>query len=241
MAEASVAETLAYFDGQQPGRTAGGQNEPGDGARADGSRPPQETTEPSTATAEPNIEAASVVTTAETATVGESPAEDGLDTLVESATGVALGALAVTVEDTEPARATASSHSGPLDSGAATPGVSANELPDGFALEVPVRMPTQDSESPEEPVFQPYSQLTPRRQVPLAYPRRAAETAVGSIVVEFIVTETGEVTDVSVRGDVPPLFLREAVRTVRQWRFEPVEKNGQLVPVRTALRVTYRG
>jgi TonB family protein len=59
--------------------------------------------------------------------------------------------------------------------------------------------------------------------------------------VEFTVTERGDVTDVSVRGDAPSIFLREALRTIRQWQFEPALSNGEAVPVRTALRITYRG
>ena len=78
------------------------------------------------------------------------------------------------------------------------------------------------------------------RQAPLVYPARALEGAEGSIDVSFTVTETGRVIDVEVSGEAPDIFLREAARTIRSWRFAPVLRDGAAVPVRTALRVTYR-
>jgi TonB family protein len=129
--------------------------------------------------------------------------------------------------------------------------VSANELPDGFvADEVPTGineagpeqlLPPADFQSPPSgPRFQPYSELKPVRQAPLEYPSRALQGSEGSIDVEFTVTETGRVIDVSVTGEAPAIFLREAARTIRSWRFVPVRQDGEAVPVRTTLRVTYR-
>ena len=92
-----------------------------------------------------------------------------------------------------------------------------------------------------DPRFLPYSELEPVRVSPLVYPSGALEGAEGSIDVAFTVSESGRVIDVNVSGDAPGIFLRNAARTIRTWRFAPVLDNGAAVPVRTALRVTYRG
>jgi len=288
MAGASVAETLDHFEQQPPGQasavSAGGETEVA--AAAD-----EETVEVATPTIEmpaapdDGAEAELMAAVDRELTAADTPVaqteadpgietEDGLDSLVESATGLALGALAgeVGVEDTAPMGPADADNRGPLSvsrqddttaqspvenqvqsafdsvlrEASATPTVSANDLPAGFALEES-GLPRSDTpsatagESPSsDPAFRPYSELTPRHQVPLVYPRRAAEGTEGSIEVEFIVTDSGDVTDVNVRGDAPSIFLRDATRTIRQWRFEPVLRNGEPVPVRTALRITYR-
>ena len=137
----------------------------------------------------------------------------------------------------------------PAGSEAAT---SANELPDGFPMEAPAGEPGGSSADPADAVaqsqnaepglrFQPYSELEAIRQPPFEYPERAQAGSGGSIDVEFTVTETGRVVDVKVSGEASAVFLREAARMVRNWRFRPVRQDGEAVPVRTALRVTYRG
>jgi TonB family protein len=286
MAEASIAETLAYFEQQPPGS---GQNVPAEVEVADVSVPAptsgrKETEDPvQSAAVRPDDAAETELMEAvdrelAAADVPQVPADDGLDSLVESATGLALGALAVevVVEDADLAEPDSAGARGPLPTSmqdepvsrsgvesrvrsaldtvlreaSTAPAVSANDLPDGFALDeygvgrssASAFPPTDAAGSASsDPIFRPYSELTPRRQDPLVYPRRAAEGAEGSLEVEFTVTERGDVTDVSVRGDVPSIFLREALRTIRQWQFEPVLSNGEAVPVRTALRITYRG
>ena len=77
--------------------------------------------------------------------------------------------------------------------------------------------------------------------MPLEYPRRAVEGSEGTLEVDFTVSETGQVMDVNVRGEAPVIFLRAAEETIRQWEFEPVRLEGEVVPVRTALRITYQG
>ena len=76
---------------------------------------------------------------------------------------------------------------------------------------------------------------------PPAYPRRALPGANASVDILMTVTETGEVRDVEVRGDPPRMFSRAARRAVRGWQFEPVRENGKAVPVRTEVRLTFRG
>jgi len=303
LAGASVAATLDYFASRPPGTAAVSQTDSSQDSRTSAPTAEQETptAEPEPVVSDAEAEAmlieavaqeeAAVLDTDEATTAVLSgaeadgvPADDpsGLDSLVESATGLALGALAVEVivEDVDPGQTAVGTDPvlealGPalplaadasgvdstvqlaLDAylaasvGADAAAVSANELPDGFVVdEVPTGINAADPEQlpppadvqspPSGPRFQPYSELKPVRQAPLQYPSRALEGSEGSIDVEFTVTETGRVIDVSVTGEAPAIFLREAARTIRNWRFVPVRQDGEAVPVRTTLRVTYR-
>lgn len=287
LAEASVAETLAYFEQQPPGSSVA--------ATSVEEKPPEPVAEPDTDESEPVASAPTELTEAEAEAMliealdrelaaGETADGDGLDSLVESATGLALGALAVEIEfedapaaqsppdgsgtalfgPMQPAALVAGNGAGTVEGevrsaldtvlrDAADPVVSANELPVGYSLESPVASAPPPVEAPdlvvalEQPAAEPelafraYSELTLRRHVPLVYPRRALDGSEGSIEVEFTVTESGRVVDLNVRGEAPSIFLRAALRTIRQWEFVPVRQNGREVPVRTALRVTYKG
>lgn len=287
LAAGSVEETLEYFASQPPGAAVAVNDPPP--AAPDPAPATAEAAEPvvSEAAAEAMLiealrqeEAANVAATDVSGSAAEPAAEDatGLDSLVETATGVALGALAVEVivEDSAPVAAAPTAATDPVlaSMGPAVPltpadevesrvqlaldnyleesvaaaesaqAVSANELPDGFLAEEPSAgdaAATSAPATPAGPRFKPYSELVPVRQLPLDYPRRALEGAGGSIDVEFTVTETGRVIDVDVTGEAPAIFLRDTARTIRLWRFVPVRQNGEPIPVRTALRVTYRG
>ncbi len=288
MADSAVEETLDYFERQAPGRMVAApaaevpEVKPAPESEVAEAQPPADPA-PTAGVTEDEAEAMLVeAMDREIAGQAEEGGDDGLDSLVESATGLALGALAVDVEFADAPAVDASrsdglgpSRFGPMQpaaltagGGAATvegqvrsaldttlmdaasSGVSANELPAGFLPENPSAIRPAPGEEPgstltEAPVsgpeFRAFSDLVVRRHVPLVYPRRAVQGLEGSMEVEFTVTPSGRVVDVSVRGEAPGIFLREAVRTIRQWEFEPVRRNGQPVPVRTALRVTYRG
>jgi len=83
------------------------------------------------------------------------------------------------------------------------------------------------------------SDLTAIRQQPPTYPRTAPRNASGSVEMHMTVTETGDVRDIEVLGTPREYFERAAVQAVRNWRFEPVVENGQPIPVRVAVRVTF--
>ena len=304
MADASVAETLDYFSSEPPGSAVVESVVEND--------PAVPVSEPTVSDAEAEAmlseaiaqeEAAAideVASSEEVATLSETSAnadsvpaaeaaasDTGLDSLVESATGLALGALAVelVIEDVEPA-SSAQSQTDPVlaalgpalpltaeptavearvqlaldsylaDSLTTDSGISANELPADFEVDAagqsggvvgteaaPEQSLSATDSAPPPPAgprYVPYSRLLPLRQSPLVYPERADQGAEGSISVEFTVTETGRVIDVNVSGEAPPVFLREAARTIRNWRFAPVRENGERVSVRSALRITYR-
>lgn len=85
------------------------------------------------------------------------------------------------------------------------------------------------------------SDLTPVRVEPPNYPRNAPRGAEGSVDLHMTVTEAGDVRDVEVVGDARDFFARAAIQGVRKWRFEPVREDGQPIPVRVAVRVTFEG
>lgn len=83
------------------------------------------------------------------------------------------------------------------------------------------------------------SDLTPVRQEPPSYPRTAPRGASGSVEMHMTVTENGDVRDIEILGTPREYFERAAIQAVRNWRFEPVMENGQPIPVRVAVRVTF--
>ncbi|MEQ8860943.1 MAG: TonB family protein [Pseudomonadales bacterium] len=85
------------------------------------------------------------------------------------------------------------------------------------------------------------SELNALNQEPPRFPRRAPRGAEGYVDLEMTVTISGEVRDIVVLGDPPGYFERAALQAVSQWTFEPTLENGRPIPVRTSVRVTFRG
>jgi TonB family protein len=87
----------------------------------------------------------------------------------------------------------------------------------------------------------PASQLTLLKSVQPTYPTRAVNGKIeGWVDVEFTVAETGKVKDVSVRATSnPSVFEDAAVKAVSQWRYKPVLRDAQPVPVRSQIRVRF--
>lgn len=76
----------------------------------------------------------------------------------------------------------------------------------------------------------------------LQYPASAIENNVqGKVIVQFTVTKTGEVSDVSVMRGVDPDLDQEAVRIISKLpKFKPGTQNGKAVNVRYTCPVTFR-
>ncbi len=87
----------------------------------------------------------------------------------------------------------------------------------------------------------PASQLTVLKSVQPTYPMRAVAGKIeGWVDVEFTVAETGKVKDVSVRAaSIPGVFEDAAVKAVSQWRYKPMLRDSQPVPVRSQIRVRF--
>lgn len=76
----------------------------------------------------------------------------------------------------------------------------------------------------------------------LQYPASAIENEIqGKVIVQFTVTKTGEVSDVSVMRSVDPDIDQEAVRVISKLpKFKPGTQNGKAVNVRYTYPVTFR-
>ena len=62
----------------------------------------------------------------------------------------------------------------------------------------------------------------------------------GWVELAFTVTPNGTVDDIEVRNASPAnVFDDAAVRAVRQWRFEPVVRNGERVSQRAMVRLRF--
>ncbi len=79
------------------------------------------------------------------------------------------------------------------------------------------------------------------RTVNPVYPEAARKRGVeGWVEMAFTVTPEGRVEDVEVRNSSPAeIFDDAATRAIRQWRFKPVERNGQKVAQRAMVRLRF--
>jgi TonB family protein len=72
-----------------------------------------------------------------------------------------------------------------------------------------------------------------------AWPESAAGVE-GWVLLRFTLLPNGTVTDVEVTESHPAgLFEASAVEALRQWKFEPVERNGKKVAQRAEIRMKY--
>ena len=85
------------------------------------------------------------------------------------------------------------------------------------------------------------SSLKRTRMVNPQYPEAARKKGIeGWVELAFTVSLSGSVEDVEVRNSSPAdVFDEAAKRAVRQWRFEPVVRNGQIVPQRAMVRLRF--
>lgn len=83
--------------------------------------------------------------------------------------------------------------------------------------------------------------ITPKFQPPevvataaAAYPIKSV--AFGTVVLEVHLDATGEIEDVSVERDIPPL-TEQALQAIKQWRFKPATLGGK--PVKSVVPVAF--
>jgi TonB family protein len=85
--------------------------------------------------------------------------------------------------------------------------------------------------------------VTPPNRIegrPAPYPKKARKLKLrGSVLVETIVTEKGEPTEIQVLESAGTLLDQAVVEAVRGWRFEPARKNGVKVSVRWRYQQTF--
>jgi TonB family protein len=61
----------------------------------------------------------------------------------------------------------------------------------------------------------------------------------GVVTLEAVVLPTGDVGDVRVSAPLEPSLDNEAIKAVKQWRFEPGRKDGKPVPVQVSVECTF--
>lgn len=85
------------------------------------------------------------------------------------------------------------------------------------------------------------STLKRTRTVAPTYPADALKKGIeGWVELAFTVMPNGTVDDVEVRNASPAdVFDEAAIRAIRQWRFEPVVRNGKAVPQRAMVRLRF--
>ena len=87
------------------------------------------------------------------------------------------------------------------------------------------------------------AELTRTKAVNPIYPESARKRGIeGWVEIEFTVQTNGAVDEVEVRNSSPAdVFDDAAIRAMRQWRFEPVRRNGETVPQRAMVRLKFEG
>jgi len=73
------------------------------------------------------------------------------------------------------------------------------------------------------------------------YPAGAAEKKIeGIVIVNVLISETGDVVEVVVTQGLPGGFNEETIKAVRQWKYEPAVKDGQRVKVWKQWAITFK-
>lgn len=85
------------------------------------------------------------------------------------------------------------------------------------------------------------SSLQRTREIPAVYPPEARRREIeGWVDLEFVVATDGSVAEVLVRASQPAgIFDRAATDALRRWRFEPIQRDGELVAQRARLRMQF--
>jgi len=147
-----------------------------------------------------------------------------------------------------PPRRTRDSIERPLDSrsAAASPATRPDRSPTGLAIDsasfevrLPTAAPTDVPASARTPLGAQGDIRPPEliHRVEPAYPEALRQGRIeGAVVLEAVVTESGEVSDLKVVRSTRPELEEPALSAVRQWRYRPATFQGR--PVRVYLTIT---
>ena len=84
------------------------------------------------------------------------------------------------------------------------------------------------------------STLTRTHTIAPAWPQSAAAEVEGWVLLRFTVLPNGTVADVKVQESSPKgVFDASAVEALRQWKYEPVERDGKKIAQRAEIRINY--
>jgi TonB family protein len=79
------------------------------------------------------------------------------------------------------------------------------------------------------------------QRVEPAYPERLRQARIeGTVVLEAMITERGEVTGLRVSSSTNPELEEPAVAAVSQWRYKPATLRGEAVPVYLTITTKFR-
>ena len=80
-----------------------------------------------------------------------------------------------------------------------------------------------------------------KERVDPKYTSAALENGItGQVIVNLLISETGDVIDVKVIQELPDGLSEETVKAVRQWKYEPAVKDGQKVKVWKPITITFK-
>jgi protein TonB len=118
-------------------------------------------------------------------------------------------------------------------------------LPAGSSvLAVPEDSSSNDRQSSDEPVFDLGSDITPpkpTKRVKPGYTSAARKAAVeGKVILSFIVTSKGMPTTIQIVQGLYPDLDRNAIESLKEWRFEPAKRAGKPVAVRLSIEFEFK-
>lgn len=113
---------------------------------------------------------------------------------------------------------------------------------DGQAVSVDVSIET--SFALRGPTYEPgdgVSLPVPIKQVAARYPEAERAAGIqGTVTVQCVVLPDGTVGDTNAVASADPALDEEAIQAVKQWQFKPGMRNGEAVPVRVSVEISFR-
>lgn len=125
-----------------------------------------------------------------------------------------------------------------------TPAAGGATKPPSFSVPPVAPGDTGAKSQPEAPlVYKPGQGVTAPVLLKEVKPRYTVEAKAakiqGTVLLECVVQPDGTIGNVEVTKPLDDGLDEEAIRAVRQWRFEPGKKDGKPVPVRITLEMTF--
>ena len=101
----------------------------------------------------------------------------------------------------------------------------------------------QAPQGAKDPVYKPGDGVSAPvlvKEVRPQYPAKAKDARIqGTVLLECVVETDGTVGDVKVTKSLDEDLDQEAIKAVKQWRFEPGKKDGKAVRVQITLEMTF--
>jgi protein TonB len=102
--------------------------------------------------------------------------------------------------------------------------------------------PPPPAQEPKGPVRLHSGIAAPRRvadALPVYPPIAQSARVEGIVIVEVVISETGDVTSAKVLRSIP-LLDAAAIDAVKKWRFEPARLNGEAIPIVMTVTVNFQ-